>query len=385
MNRDEVDRAIAALSAVYDTIASSMYAIDSDPALGFLRAGGLTGTTLATWTTLSPQVDARWTEFNALGELIEQARTDRTQRQPADVHVLTVDGPRLAATLSSGCAAITAILSDVNTAWSAASRATSPVVDAIAVLSRRATDIGDTDGISTLAGRVQLAASSALADPLTSARGGALRPDLASELSHLSNDIAMASTRIADQVRVRNGYPERRAELALLIDALGAAEDGVRDAFIRATEKIVDPGLPPEPHTRSVLRARLSELDSLHAAKRWRRLADDIALMEATIARARARTTELTEAADGLVARRDELRGRLDAYRAKAARHRLDEHDTLGPLHARARALLYTAPCDLQAATKAVHAYQKTLTELVSTPGLVSNPGLVGKQEDPSR
>jgi hypothetical protein len=370
VNRDRIqgadaDRAITALGAAYDRVAASMYAIDCDPALGFLRAGGLAGKTAEIWAALSPEIDARWIEFGAFGDAMEQARTDRTQHRPADPQVLTVDGPRLAATMAAGCAAITAILADVNVAWAAASAATSPVVDAITVLSRRAGDIGDT---GALAARVNLAASAALTDPLTSARDGVLRPALARELGNLSADIATASARVADQARLRDSYPDRVAALTRSIDTLGAAEDTVGVAFARATEKIVEPALPPAPHTRSVLLARLSELDARHAAKQWRRLANDVATMEETIAHARAHATELIEAADGLVARRDELRGRLDAYRAKAASHGLDEHDALGPLHARARALLYTAPCDLHAATRAVHAYQQTLTELVRKP-----------------
>jgi hypothetical protein len=90
-------------------------------------------------------------------------------------------------------------------------------------------------------------------------------------------------------------------------------------------------------------------------------------MTEASSARALIRAQELASAADGLIARRNELRGRLDAYRSKAASHRLDEHDTLAPLHRTARTLLYTAPCDLHAATKAVYAYQKALTELTAS------------------
>ena len=103
---------------------------DSDPALGFLRAGGITGKTQAIWTALSPEVDARWTEFSNFGEALETARTDRAQRRPSDrewtamVRALTVDIPRLASTCESGCTAITGILADTSASWSAATAAT---------------------------------------------------------------------------------------------------------------------------------------------------------------------------------------------------------------------------------------------------------------------
>jgi hypothetical protein len=89
------------------------------------------------------------------------------------------------------------------------------------------------------------------------------------------------------------------------------------------------------------------------------------ATISAAIDIATARAADLVAAADGLLGRRDELRGRLEGYRVKAADHRLDEHDELAKLHHTAHSLLYTAPCDLPAATRAVYAYQRTLTDLI--------------------
>jgi hypothetical protein len=79
---------------------------------------------------------------------------------------------------------------------------------------------------------------------------------------------------------------------------------------------------------------------------------------------ARERAAHLHEAADGLMRRRAELRGRLDAYRARAGRMALAEHEQLSALHRTAQELLYTSPCDLPAATRAVVAYQRYLNEL---------------------
>jgi hypothetical protein len=375
MNRDEADRAITALSAVYDRVAAAMYAIDSDPALAYLRAGGgITGTTLSVWTALRPEVDERWTEFSTFGAGLEQARTDRAQRRPSDpewsamTRALSVDLPPLASACDGGCTAIAGILADVSASWATATAAIAPVTDAMTSLRRRSADLGDTAGLAALDGRVALATEHVLTDPLAAAPRGVLRPDVARDLSNLSADIGTASARIADQARVRDGYPDRIASLNAQIDDVAVAEEAVRTAFARANEKIAGAGLPPAPHTCDVLRARLTELDARRAKQQWQRLADDVAMMEATIAHAHGRATELIEAADGLVARRDELRGRLEAYRAKAADHRLDEHETLAPLHMRARELLFTAPCDLHDATRAVYAYQKALTELINVP-----------------
>jgi hypothetical protein len=63
-----------------------------------------------------------------------------------------------------------------------------------------------------------------------------------------------------------------------------------------------------------------------------------------------------------MLAARNELRGRLDVYRAKALSRGLAEDATLDPLGERARAALYIAPCDLDAARAALHEYQDALT-----------------------
>ncbi len=372
MNKDEADRALAGLSATYDRIAAAMYAIDSHPGLGFLKSGGLTGQTAEIWAALQPEVDAHWTEFTGFGTALGEARTTRASRRQSDPEwtamqrVLTIDLPRLAAGLESACRTMNAILTDVNASWSAAATATAPVAEALAALSRAATEMGDTERITPLDRRVALACDQALSDPLTTAPQGVLGASMRGELATLAADIAAAKGRLDEQARVRDAYPEQVAALSARIDVVAAEEDAVRTAYARAREKIVDPGLPDEPRASIVLRARLSDMDARRAKKDWRRLADDFAMSEASIARALERAQELSAAADGLVARRDELRGRLEAYRAKAASHRLDEHDTLSPLHTTARTLLYTAPCDLHSATKAVYAYQKALTELVA-------------------
>jgi hypothetical protein len=70
-----------------------------------------------------------------------------------------------------------------------------------------------------------------------------------------------------------------------------------------------------------------------------------------------------------LLAERNELRGRLDAYRAKALRRGLGESGDLWSLADAARDVLYTAPCDLAAARAAVNAYQDALTATIARNG----------------
>ena len=65
----------------------------------------------------------------------------------------------------------------------------------------------------------------------------------------------------------------------------------------------------------------------------------------------------------GLLERRTELRGRLEAYRAKATARGHAEDLELAALHRVAHDVLYTAPCDLPEATRAVGRYQQAVLD----------------------
>ena len=59
---------------------------------------------------------------------------------------------------------------------------------------------------------------------------------------------------------------------------------------------------------------------------------------------------------------RDQLRGLLDAYRAKAHGLGLDEDDDVTTAHEHAQGALYVAPTDLANARRLVARYQRLLT-----------------------
>jgi hypothetical protein len=69
------------------------------------------------------------------------------------------------------------------------------------------------------------------------------------------------------------------------------------------------------------------------------------------------------ELAQGLLDRRSELKGRLTAYQAKAARLDLGEDRDLLACSRIASGLLSRRPCDLRAVTRAVADYQQLLVE----------------------
>ncbi|HEY5019014.1 MAG TPA: hypothetical protein VII59_19780, partial [Streptosporangiaceae bacterium] len=109
---------------------------------------------------------------------------------------------------------------------------------------------------------------------------------------------------------------------------------------------------------------RLAALDKLKAAGRWARLAAELDTIEAEAAAAVQRYRDAERLAAALLGRRDELRGLLGAYQAKAARLGAAEDTELTERYQQARDLLWTAPCDLAAAAAAVTRYQQAILAL---------------------
>src|SRR4029079_16692348 len=72
---------------------------------------------------------------------------------------------------------------------------------------------------------------------------------------------------------------------------------------------------------------------------------------------------EEEELAQGLLDRRSELKGRLTAYQAKAARLGLGEDRDLLACSRIATGLLSRRPCDLRAVTRAVSDYQQLIVD----------------------
>jgi hypothetical protein len=407
MSRDAVDETLAGLGAAHDRIAAAMFAVDSHPGLAFLRSGGLAGATQARWDALRPEVDLLWAHFALLGDLLERARGIRGQRRPDDADwaalrqiagepIVGLDAAGLptdsgapatrvrlwdlAQRLEHRCATVTGHLADVDSAWRAVAGRYAPLTEAVDTVVAQAATVGLDELAQPLSTALSDAARTDLGDPLSAAPGGRLAPLVQQRLTDLSDRLATVRERVAALVAVRDGYPGRVAELTALLDGAAAAERGLGEVYARVIEKIADPGLPPLPSSAAVLRARLGDLDTLRRESRWGELVDAAAALEAQARRATERAEELRSAADGLLGRRDELRGRLDAYRAKAARLGYAEHDELTLVYGRARDLLYVAPCDLRAATRAVFAYQQTLATLpgATLPGAAQPSGPPG-------
>ncbi|WP_051797113.1 hypothetical protein [Catenuloplanes japonicus] len=390
MGRDEADAALVGLTAAHDRISAAMYWLDNHKGLAALRRSGLTGRTAATATETLHRVGVLWSRFAALGTGLDRAREARaaagSRPNAAELRTLTamlrepsvpvgpdgmvLDGgppvltlPALANGLEEQTAQVQTVCTQVEAARTAISERLAPLTTALDRARATASGLGDSggadSGLADVEARLAEEHLTALADPL----GGAGNDwTAAARLRELAEEVNRIVTGLAGLARLRDGFPERLATLGRDVDGVAAAEERTAAVFATVHEKILNPGLPEPPHAAGSLRAHLRQIAEIQREGRWPRLGTELDAAERGAAAALERAGHLYEAADGLLRRRTELRGRLDAYRAKAARLGLIEDGHAATLHEQAETLLYTSPCDLPAATRAVMAYQRALS-----------------------
>ena len=97
------------------------------------------------------------------------------------------------------------------------------------------------------------------------------------------------------------------------------------------------------------------------AAGRWTRLQTELDRCEGELAASANQIHDSERAVATALGRRDELRGLLGAYKAKAARLGVAEDADLAVRYDQVRELLWTAPCDITSAEAAVAGYQQAI------------------------
>ena len=166
---------------------------------------------------------------------------------------------------------------------------------------------------------------------------------------------------VAAVARVRDSARQRVDTLAATAAEARAAWKEALAARQRAAEKIGEQFLPAVPAACPSSGFRRDWLDAIAAAGQWQRLSAEIDRAAHVLAAQMAGCRKAARDADESLSRRSELRGMLQAYKAKAARLGGAEDLGLTERYEAARDLLWTAPCDLDAAASAVAAYQQAI------------------------
>lgn len=181
-------------------------------------------------------------------------------------------------------------------------------------------------------------------------------------LAELDRLVAEAGRRVALLERHRQTVPAdltaAAAQVAAIEDLVGRA----RAALALTRTKMADTaGLSEPPDLDAggdrALRPWLARLEASAGAGQWEAAAAGLTAWKAAADTLEADAQRALDAGAAPLARRNELRGLLDAYRAKAGAVGRVEDGNLARLYEEARQVLYTAPCVLATAEGLVQQY----------------------------
>jgi hypothetical protein len=378
----QADAELARLEAAATAIAANLVELDDNPARKDLDKGPLTGTTAAAWADAQEALTELWDGYRLLTELITRARALRDQRRFTDTDktrfggLVLGDSITLSTTtvplaqrglLGAGQVATTCtpaeLLSAMEAAFAAAVGVATRAADvwqrllpsAAEAAARLATvrrlSGGDTPTLAEADRRLGAVTAALAGDPL-----GCAENDLVAARALIDRADAerTSAQELRDNLSGRLADAHRLADdIAAALVAARAAEGSVAGRFADTDIATADgPDVRPD----------LTAIEALATAGHWSlvspRLHDWTQRARQRLAAVQAATARNT----GMLAARNELRGRLDAYRAKALRRGLGENSDLTPLAEAAQAALFTAPCDLDEARRALDAYQDALT-----------------------
>jgi chromosome segregation ATPase len=195
-----------------------------------------------------------------------------------------------------------------------------------------------------------------LTDMLT-AQATDVVPDIERRLTELE-------TRLKELARIRDEFSGRLTALETALSDVEAAEATARQTYTAVAEKIASPGLPePTDQGSAALRGRLQRLTARMDTAGWATLSREVDELDRFAASTLDAARTAQRAISGLLDRRAELRGRLEAYQVKAARLGHSEDDELARLHDEAHRILFTSPCDLPGATRALNRYRLAIQD----------------------
>lgn len=395
LSREEVDRALERLGADSDRIATSLVDMDAHAGHQLLRGATLSGRTAQRWAETSVAMATLWEQFATYRGMVEQAREVRARRsRPGDeelaeltrlltepvveldseevpierrgltgpaqtTHRITLD--ELLSRMRKTFASVTDVLATAESAWSAAIGRLDPIereLHDVSVLAESVApaDQAVTESVNRLRRELDSARELVVTDVLTAAQTDPL-PALTTRIGELR-------ARLTELAELRDSFDGRLAALHDTLSDVETAEITARQTYAAVVEKIANPGLPePAADGSGRLRARLDTLARLRDEGDWAALSAEVDQVDREAATTLDDARRALRAVGGLLDRRAELRGRLEAYRVKAARLGYAEDLALERLHQQAQDILFTAPCDLPAATRALNRYQQALQD----------------------
>jgi hypothetical protein len=412
MSREGVDHALARLRDERDRISAALLDLDNQHGYQLLEGAELTGETKRRWDETRARIATLWRLFDAYVRVLEDAE-DLRRRNPRPEAVMTeltwlLGGRSLELTgeeiplerrtllgpaterlsLDEAVAGMTAaydeaveMIATADAAWAALlpklaqaeemCQALEALARDLAIPQRSASTTEEGDAgqafdpdIGRAAKRLDQIRQAIRTDPLSLV-------DADGRLATGAPDAILASlTELKESMeataRLREDYPERIRGVQAVAGQIAEIVAESRRTREIVSVKVLTSDLPEVSDPVPALRDRLAEVDLAWRRGRRAEAGRRLARLEADCAHTLERARAALSALGGLLDRRGELRGRLEAYAAKAARLGYAEDAELERLHREARDLLWVAPCDLEQATVVLARYQRALNSLAT-------------------
>ncbi|GGU41885.1 hypothetical protein [Streptomyces lavendofoliae] len=412
MDRDEVDRALARLGAEHKAVEDSLLALQDHAGRRLLEGAELTGTTKDRWAATERKITLLWTYFDAYTAALREAREVRARRRwPGREELaelterlrgesVTVSGSpaklaerftleRLVERMNELYADSLDMVVTADAVWSALPAR----IDLLAAELHRTRSLAHSvgvrpgehpsgDDLEAITHELASLRSQVVTDPLafwrpaagSSAPGGG-RPDT-DRYDRAARALEDVRREIEAVLQVRQDSETR---LLRLRDVLSRADRTLAEARAARGEvlaKIAASEVPVVSGPPTALQERLATAAEYRRHAQWHRLSPLLEALEREAEEELLRAREQLTAVTAPLAVRAELRGRLDAYKAKVARHGMAEDPLLVERYDVARRMLWSAPCDLRVAEQAVLRYQRLAADMLSGAGPVDRGGM---------
>ncbi|CAG6393243.1 hypothetical protein NMG29_08120 [Streptomyces cocklensis] len=406
MGREDVDRALARLATEHEAVESSLLSLQDHSGRRLLEGAELTGVTKERWAETDAAITALWTHFEAYTDALTTARELRSRRRwPTQTELrrltellrdegVSVTGAAVpdAARSLTGPARLTERLSlqqlvtrmngwydqametvaAADSVWSALPAR----IDLLAADAQRVRSLAHSVGVrpgahpsgdeleGLIAELTELRAQT-VSDPLAfwRARPTPGRPDTSryEQAGRLLDDIRREVEAV---MHVRDDAEHRLGRLRDVLSRADRTLTEARSARVEVLSKILASDVPAVSGPASALHEQLAAAEEFTRSAQWHRLSPLLDSLEQHADDELLRARESLTAVTAPLAVRAELRGRLDAYRAKVARLGMAEDPLLIERYDQARRLLWSAPCDLAAAERTVQRYQQAVAEI---------------------
>lgn len=393
---EALDAELACRTEEEGRVGAALVELDSHRGRDLLAAGTLAGETARRWAAAESVLNSLWLDFDRFRGVLAEAREVRALRSrpgereldklrgllrgpsveiareavalpdrlrtPAGQHVERISLAELSSRMDRAFREVSTLVVEVDRAHRAFLAAYAPLAERLhaarALVAELDLDVADAvaRNIAELTARAERLETAASTDPMS------LDPEATGRVvAELDAELARLTARVAELAVLRDGWSDALAELAVRLCEVAELRARAERAAVRALELIENAHATLPPDRLAGLRVRL---DALPGTTGWAARADALRRLRAAVDAATDELNTCHELAVGLVERRGELRGRFEAYRAKAVRLGRAEDPPVLELDRQLHGLLWARPCDLAASTRALADYQR----LVVTP-----------------